>query len=105
MLIDVRKYSTFPLDVPENQEEKESRRLWAKLTEGIKTNNQELAADEKYKVEEQERLLRKDREDKHIEWKPRFFDVIEGDSLFKGSDRLDYNNPEEICKTLKTLFT
>lgn len=86
-MVDVRDYVKYPLQVPEHQEEKESRRLWAKLTEGLMANNQDMATDEKTKVEDEERTLRKDREAKNIEWKPRFFDVDGDDYKFKGLDK------------------
>ncbi|KAF1802188.1 hypothetical protein FB192DRAFT_1104539 [Mucor lusitanicus] len=87
LMVDVRDYVKYPLQVPEHQEEKESRRLWAKLTEGLMANNQDMATDEKTKVEDEERALRKDREAKNIEWKPRFFDVDGDDYKFKGLDK------------------
>jgi hypothetical protein len=86
-LVDTREYSKFPLTVPENQELKESRRLWAKLTEGIQNNNMDAATDEKSKVEDEERALRKVREKKRIQWKPRFFDVDDDVYTFKGMDK------------------
>ncbi|EPB83985.1 hypothetical protein HMPREF1544_09256 [Mucor circinelloides 1006PhL] len=87
LMVDVRNYAKYPLQVPEHQEDKESRRLWAKLTEGLLANNQDMATDEKTKVEDEERALRKDREAKNIEWKPRFFDVDGDDYKFKGMDK------------------
>lgn len=72
-MVDVRKHRPYPLIVSEKQEEKESRRLWAKLTEAVKTNNMDMATKEKTKVEDQERALRKERQDMKIEWTSRFF--------------------------------
>lgn len=86
-MVDVRDYVKYPLQVPENQEEKESRRLWAKLTEGLLANNQDMATDEKAKVEDEERTLRKERKQKNIEWKSRFFDVDGDDYKFKDMDK------------------
>ena len=83
-MIDVRKYNVEPLLVLEKQEPKESRTLWAKLTEGIKTNQLDMATEEKTRVEDEERALRKKREEEHIEWKPRFFDVHGEDYTLKG---------------------
>lgn len=104
LMVDVRDYVKYPLQVPEHQEEKESRRLWAKLTEGLLANNQDMATDEKTKVEDEERALRKEREAKNIEWKPRFFDVDGDEYKFKGIDKLDFKNPQAICQELSTLF-
>ncbi|KAL9560203.1 hypothetical protein MBANPS3_000055 [Mucor bainieri] len=104
LMVDVRDYVKYPLQVPEHQEEKESRRLWAKLTEGLLANNQDMATDEKTKVEDEERALRKEREANNIEWKPRFFDVDGDDYKFKGMDKLDFKDPQAICRELSALF-
>jgi hypothetical protein len=87
LLVDTREYSKFPLTVPENQEDKESRQLWAKLTEGIHNNNMDAATEEKTKVEDEERVLRREREKKRIQWKPRFFDVDNDVYTLKGIDK------------------
>ena len=87
VLVNVSQHQICPLLVSENQEEKESRRLWAGLTEGIMERNMDKATDEKFKVEDRERALRKEREAKNIQWVPRFFDVINGDEYkFKNID-------------------
>ncbi|GAN02531.1 oxysterol binding protein [Mucor ambiguus] len=104
LMVDVRDYAKYPLLVPEHQEQKESRRLWAKLTEGLLANNQDMATDEKTKVEDEERALRKERKANNIEWKPRFFDVDGDDYKFKGMDKLDFNNPQAICQELSALY-
>ncbi|KAI9472467.1 MAG: hypothetical protein EXX96DRAFT_584239 [Benjaminiella poitrasii] len=104
LLVDVRNYTKYPLQVPEQQEEKESRRLWSKLTEGIKERNMDKATDEKTKVEDRERALRKEREENNVVWKHRFFDVDADDYKFKYMDRLNYNNPTEVCKTMETVI-
>lgn len=104
LLVDTREYSKFPLTVPENQEQKESRRLWAKLTEGIQSNNLDAATEEKSKVEDQERALKKEREKNKVQWKPRFFDLNNDVYTFKGIDKLDYSHPVETCKALDTFF-
>ncbi|CAO3607145.1 unnamed protein product [Mucor hiemalis] len=87
LLVDVRKYNKYPLSVPENQEAKESRKLWEKVTEGIITNNQDLATDEKSKVEDEERALRKERETKKIKWEHRFFNEDKDVYTFKGMEK------------------
>lgn len=86
-MVDVRKYNKYPLSVPENQEAKESRKLWEKVTEGIITNNQDLATDEKSKVEDEERALRKERETKKIKWEHRFFNEDKDVYTFKGMEK------------------
>lgn len=83
-MVDVRQHRVFPLSVPQVQEEKESRRLWSKLTEGIKTGDYDKATEEKLKVEDTERELRKVREKNNIEWQTRFFNVKGDDYPLKG---------------------
>jgi hypothetical protein len=87
-LVDVREYDIYPLQVPEHQEEKESRRLWAKVIESLKSNNMDMATDEKLKVEDHERVLRKEREQNDIESNPRFFIFEDNDDYsFKGLEK------------------
>ncbi|GAA5795689.1 hypothetical protein HPULCUR_001051 [Helicostylum pulchrum] len=84
LMVDVRQHHVYPLSVPQVQEEKESRRLWSKLTEGIKSGNFDKATEEKLKVEDTERELRKVREKNNIEWKTRFFNIKGDDYPLKG---------------------
>ncbi|KAG0042800.1 hypothetical protein BGZ83_012152 [Gryganskiella cystojenkinii] len=49
---------------PEHEQEaNESRRLWSKLTAALKVNNQDLATEEKSKVEDAQRVRSKEREE------------------------------------------
>ncbi|GAA5812588.1 hypothetical protein MFLAVUS_006045 [Mucor flavus] len=84
VMVDVRQHRVYPLSVPQVQEEKESRRLWSKLTEEIKSGNYDKATEEKLKVEDTERELRKVREENNIEWQTRFFNVKGDDYPLKG---------------------
>lgn len=59
----------------ELQEENESRRLWSKLTAALKVNNQDLATEEKSKVEDAQRAKSKDRESKGEAHVPRYFEA------------------------------
>lgn len=83
-MVDVRKHTKYPLSVPQHQEEKESRRLWSNLTESIKSGNMEMAAEAKFKVEDEERELRKVRETNNIPWQTRFFNIAGDDYYLKG---------------------
>jgi DNA mismatch repair protein MutH len=85
-MVDVRKHSKYPLSVPENQEEKESRRLWSNLTENIRLGNLDMATEEKFKVEDEERALRKVRENNNIKWQARFFNMKGDDYYLKGME-------------------
>ncbi|ORZ07875.1 hypothetical protein BCR42DRAFT_149251 [Absidia repens] len=65
------------------QEENESRRLWSKLTAGLRTNDLDGATEAKTVVENQQRQERQEREKKGDHWTPRFFDLQEnGDYQF-----------------------
>lgn len=83
-MVDVRQHTKYPLSVSENQEEKESRRLWSKLTENIRLGNMDNATEEKFKVEDEERALKKLREKNNIQLQPRFFNMNGEDYYLKG---------------------
>lgn len=90
------------LVAPESaQEEKESRRLWAKVTQAIKTKDMQGATDAKVAIEEAEREARSQRggDDDH---KPRFFE-LRGDDyrpLFKWPEK-EYSSAEARLKALR----
>ncbi|KAI7893909.1 uncharacterized protein EV154DRAFT_125736 [Mucor mucedo] len=104
LMVDVRQHTKYPLSVSQHQEEKESRRLWSQLTESIKAGNMDKAAEAKFKVEDEERELRKVREKNNIQWQTRFFYNAGEDYYLKGIETLNYNNVQETCQKLDTLF-
>lgn len=55
------------------QEENESRRLWSKVTEGIKEKNLEKATTHKSAIEDAQRKANKEREEKGETWTPKYF--------------------------------
>ncbi|KAL9644162.1 hypothetical protein ABK040_005626 [Willaertia magna] len=55
------------------QEANESRRNWHKATYELKKSNFDEAQLQKHLVEERERTIRKEREEKGIEWLPKYF--------------------------------
>ncbi|KAF9129151.1 hypothetical protein BGW39_004419 [Mortierella sp. 14UC] len=60
---------------PEHQQEpNESRRLWSKLTGALRVNNQDLATEEKSKVEDAQRASTKEREGREMAHIPRYFE-------------------------------
>ncbi|KAI8335015.1 hypothetical protein BC941DRAFT_355747 [Chlamydoabsidia padenii] len=66
------------------QEENESRRLWSKVTKGLKTKDLDSATEAKSAIEHQQRQERQEREKKNEQWVPRFFTHLEnGDYQFK----------------------
>ncbi|KAK5663650.1 hypothetical protein OQA88_4081 [Cercophora sp. LCS_1] len=65
---------TSPLSRPiEEQEERESQRLWYKTAQAVKDRNHELATDEKTKIEEAQREEAATRSNDGVEWHPRLF--------------------------------
>ncbi|CAD6915589.1 unnamed protein product [Tilletia controversa] len=73
------------------QEEFESRRLWSKVTEGIKERNLEKATDAKSEIEDAQRQAVKRREEKGETWQPKFF-VARGERFYPIIDNL----PEDL---------
>lgn len=84
VIFDAKTAATAQKSVPplEQQEPNESQRyvgmfltnrLWAKVTEGIKTKNMDMATEYKSAVEEEQRQATRAREASGQVWKPRFF--------------------------------
>jgi oxysterol-binding protein-related protein 8 len=70
---------TQPLVRPiEDQEERESQRLWQATAEAVIARNHELATDEKTKIEDQQREEAAARAADGVEWHPRLFRTVEG---------------------------
>ncbi|KAI9813221.1 MAG: hypothetical protein M1826_002537 [Phylliscum demangeonii] len=59
-----------PLEV---QEERESPKLWAKVTTALKERNHDLATDEKTRIEDMQRAEAAHRAEQGLDWKPRLF--------------------------------
>ncbi|KAI9166949.1 oxysterol-binding [Paramyrothecium foliicola] len=57
----------------EDQEERESQRLWEKTARAVKERNHELATDEKTKIEDRQREEAAARAHDGVEWHPRLF--------------------------------
>lgn len=74
-----RARHTPPLARPlEEQEERESQKLWYKTAEAVKARNHELATDEKTKIEDQQRDEAAKRAEDGVEWHPRLFRAVRG---------------------------
>ncbi len=68
-----------PLARPlEEQEERESQKLWAKTAQAVKDRNHELATTEKTKIEEAQREEAAVRANDGVEWHPRLFRRVKG---------------------------
>jgi len=66
----------------EDQDEWESRRLWSKVTVGLRKGDQEEATNEKCALEEAQRNAVKEREEEGIEYKAKLFEQDE-DGVWK----------------------
>ena len=65
---------TPPLVRPlEDQEERESQKLWHKTIQAVKESNHTAATDEKTKIEDAQRDETARRQEKGIEWQPKYF--------------------------------
>jgi hypothetical protein len=62
----------------EDQEERESQRLWQKTAEAVRDRNHELATDEKTKIEDTQRQEAAARAADGVEWHPRLFRAVKG---------------------------
>ncbi|RKP13404.1 hypothetical protein BJ684DRAFT_10098 [Piptocephalis cylindrospora] len=67
----------------EEQEETETQRKWAKVTEALKVRDMDLATDEKTSIEDKQRADAKERETKEESWSPRFFELRDDQWHFK----------------------
>ncbi|KAH0543567.1 hypothetical protein FGG08_002128 [Glutinoglossum americanum] len=62
----------------EEQEERESQRLWSKVVTALRERNHDVATDEKSKIEERQRIETATRAADGIEWNPRLFRPVHG---------------------------
>lgn len=62
----------------EEQEERESQRLWHDTTQAIKATNHTAATDEKSKIEDRQRDETSRRAEQGIEWRPKLFRPVHG---------------------------
>lgn len=62
----------------EEQEERESQKLWAATAKAVKERNHELATIEKTKIEDQQREEAAKRINDGVEWHPRLFRMVRG---------------------------
>ncbi|KAK4231798.1 hypothetical protein QBC38DRAFT_465597 [Podospora fimiseda] len=68
-----------PISRPlEEQEDRESQKLWAKTAQAVKDRNHELATDEKTKIEEAQREEAAVRANEGVEWHPKLFRRVKG---------------------------
>jgi len=76
----------------EEQDERESQRLWQKTAQAVKEWNHEVATDEKTKIEDMQREEAAKRAEDGVEWHPRLFRPVKGgpDGGEEGEEDLEW---------------
>ncbi|KAG7869068.1 hypothetical protein KL918_000613 [Ogataea parapolymorpha] len=74
----------------EEQSPLESRRAWQKVAEAIRANNYNLIHEEKTKIENEQRELRKKEAADDTPWKQKFFEEIDYTTLTEEDDETGY---------------
>lgn len=59
--------------------EMESRRIWEKVSEAIYNNDTALAGKEKNIIENQQRTKKIERDEKGVEWEPKYFKWVDNE--------------------------
>ncbi|KAK4191771.1 hypothetical protein QBC35DRAFT_554579 [Podospora australis] len=80
MFFNARKVkASAPLSRPlEEQDERESQKLWFRTAQAVKERNHELATEEKTKIEDMQREEAAKRANDGVEWHPRLFRRVKG---------------------------
>ncbi|EON68463.1 hypothetical protein W97_07673 [Coniosporium apollinis CBS 100218] len=99
--------STRPLS---EQRDRESQKLWAKVTAAIKKRDQSTATDEKAKIEDRQREEAAERADNGVDWQPSLFRRVRGgrggseegeeDLEWILNAKIDGRTPEEQTKQI-----
>jgi hypothetical protein len=66
----------------EEQSELESRRIWEKVSDALKSGDYAAASAEKSAIENAQRQLRKDRETSEETWLPQHFKAVDGTEIY-----------------------
>lgn len=98
----------------EEQEERESQRLWQTTVQAVKDKNHEVATDEKTKIEDRQRAEREARGSEGVEWHPRLFRRVKGGpgGIDEGEEdlewiinaKIDATTPEKQEEQIKAIY-
>ncbi|KAL7628754.1 Oxysterol-binding protein OBPa [Parahypoxylon ruwenzoriense] len=98
----------------EEQDERESQKLWWNTAQAVKEKNHELATDEKTKVEDRQREEAASRAAAGVEWHPRLFRRVDKDYGGTGEDmdhlewiinaHLDGATPRKHAEQIMTIY-
>ena len=91
----------------EEQEERESQRLWYDTTEAVKQRDQEAATDAKAKIEDRQREEAAKRNNEGIDWKPQLFRQVQGGQggIDEGEEDLDWIISAKVSVPLDLITT
>ncbi|EUC50843.1 hypothetical protein COCMIDRAFT_32037 [Bipolaris oryzae ATCC 44560] len=94
----------------EEQDERESQRLWHEVTEAVKRRDQDVATDAKAKIEDRQRQEAAKRNSEGVDWHPQLFRRVRGGhgGSEEGEEDLDWiinakidgKTPEEVVKQI-----
>lgn len=59
----------------------ETRRMWQKVSEAIRNNDNTLAGKEKSNIENQKRAEKRERAEKGLQWEPKYFKWVENEPM------------------------
>ncbi|KAI1802458.1 hypothetical protein F4811DRAFT_529316 [Daldinia bambusicola] len=98
----------------EEQDERESQKLWQKTAQAVRDRNHELATDEKTKVEDRQRDEAASRAAAGVEWHPRLFRRIDKDFGSTGEDadhlewiinaHIDATTPDKQAEQIMAIY-
>ena len=70
---------SFPKTRPlEEQDDRESEKLWKIVTDALRERDQKTATAEKSRIEDEQRNEAKRRADEGVDWRPRLFRRVQG---------------------------
>ncbi|EUC34099.1 hypothetical protein COCCADRAFT_4445 [Bipolaris zeicola 26-R-13] len=94
----------------EEQDERESQRLWHEVTEAVKRRDQDVATDAKARIEDRQRQEAAKRNSEGVDWHPQLFRRVRGGhgGSEEGEEDLDWiinakidgKTPEEVVKQI-----
>ncbi|RAR09254.1 potassium transport protein 1 [Stemphylium lycopersici] len=98
----------------EEQDERESQRLWHDVTEAVKRRDQDVATDAKAKIEDMQRQEAAKRNSEGVDWHPQLFRRVKGGQggSEEGEEDLDWiinakfdgKTPEEVVKQILQIY-
>jgi hypothetical protein len=82
---DAEASATTPLSIApiEEQDPYESRRAWQKVAAGIAIGDMDITGEEKTKIEEEQRELRRQEKAEGRKWERRYFSLVENDDVLE----------------------